>query len=117
MITNCISLGRKVKAFRKRRGFSQLKLSEMIDRSPTYISYIERGSKCMSLNTLILLANALNVSADELLSDSLENTIKVSAHDFADLLLDCSKYEIKILLDIGMASKKSLRENKGYFER
>jgi hypothetical protein len=39
----------------------------------------------MSLDTFILLVNALNTTADELLIDSLENTIKVPP-SFAALL-------------------------------
>ena len=114
MALNYISIGQKIKSIRTRKGFSQLNLSEMIDRSPTYISYIESGIKSMSLDTFVLLANALNVTADELLMDNLENTIKVSNHKFAALLTDCSDYEIRVLLDIIIAAKKSLRENVCY---
>ena len=111
---NCISIGNKIKAFRKKKGLSQLKLSELIDRSPTFISYIESGIKSMSLDTFVLLANALNVTADELLDDNLENTIRVSNHAFTALLADCSDYERRVLLDITITAKKSLRENVCY---
>jgi transcriptional regulator with XRE-family HTH domain len=117
MALNYISIGRKIKSIRKKKGFSQLKLSELVDRSPTYISYIESGIKSMSLDTLVLLSNALNVTADELLMDSLENTIKVSNHEFAALIADCSDYERRVLLDITTTAKKSLRENIGYMRR
>ena len=117
MALNHISIGRKIKSIRKKKGFSQLKLSELIDRSPTYISYIESGIKSMSLDTLVLLSNALNVTADELLMDNLENTIKVSNHEFAALLTDCSDYERRVLLDITTTAKKSLRENICYIRR
>lgn len=114
MALNYISIGQKIKATRKRRGFSQLKLSELIGRSPTYISYIESGRKSMSLDTFILLVNALNTTADELLIDSLENTIKVTNHQLVTLISDCSDYERRILLDISTSTKKSLRENRHY---
>ena len=114
MALNYILIGQKIKAIRKRKGLSQMKLSELIDRSPTYISYIESGIKSMSLDTFVLLANALNVTADELLMDSLENTIKVSNHEFAALLINCSDYERRVLLDITATAKKSLRENLCY---
>ena len=111
MALNYISIGNKIKVIRKKKGLSQSKLSEMIDRSPTYISYIESGIKSMSLDTFVLLANALNVTADELLVDSLENTIKVSNHEFTTLLADCNEYERRVLLDITATTKKALREN------
>ena len=111
MALNYISIGQKIKAIRKREGLSQLTLSELIDRSPTYVSYIERGIKSMSLDTFILLANALNTTADELLINNLKNTIKVSNHEFAALLSDCSDNERRFLLDVTIATKKALREN------
>ncbi|PKM62728.1 MAG: XRE family transcriptional regulator [Firmicutes bacterium HGW-Firmicutes-21] len=114
MALNYISIGEKIKAIRKRKGFSQLALSELIDRSPTYISYIEGGIKSMSLDTFILLVNALNTTADELLMDNLKNTIKVSNHEFAELLSDCSDYEKRIMFDVVTATKKSIRENRYY---
>ena len=42
-------VGKRIGQLRKRRGLSQLMLSEMIDRSPTHLSYIETGAKSMSL--------------------------------------------------------------------
>lgn len=116
MALNYISIGQKIKAIRKRKGLSQLTLSELIDRSPTYISYIEGGIKSMSLDTFILLVNALNITADELLMDNLENTIKVSNHEFAALLSDCNDYEKRILFDVITAAKKSIRENRRYIQ-
>ncbi len=44
----------------------------------------------MSLDMFVFVANALNVSADELLQDLLGNTISVSNHEFAELVSDCS---------------------------
>ena len=78
MATNNISIGQKIKSIRRRKGYTQAKLAESIGRSSTYVSYIESGFKSMSLETFVLIANALNATADEILEDSLENTVKVS---------------------------------------
>ena len=43
-------VGKRIGQLRKRRGLSQLMLSEMIDRSPTHLSYIETGAKSISTN-------------------------------------------------------------------
>ena len=100
-------VGKRIGQLRKRRGLSQLMLSEMIDRSPTHLSYIETGAKSMSLETFV--ANALNASADELLIDLLNNTNVASAHAFSSLLSDCSEYEKQVLLDTLLATKGALR--------
>ena len=115
MTINHISLGQRIRLMRKKKGLTQLHISELVGLSPTYISYIESGNKSMSLATFIEIANALNVTADELLIDSLENTVKVSNHELAALLSDCSEYEKKILLDVASVTKKSLRENRSQF--
>ncbi len=115
MAINYAAIGQKIKVFRKKRGLSQALLSEKIDISPSYLSYIETGYKGMSLETLVALANTLNVSADELLVDNLEKTILVSNHEFASLLSDCTEYERRVLLEIVRASKLALRENRSFF--
>ncbi len=53
-----------------------------------------------------------NESADELLKDNIENTIKVANHEFASLIADCSEYEKRILLSILNTAKAAMRENR-----
>lgn len=62
-----IAIGGRIKAVRKNRGFSQEKLAEIVSVSPHYIYEIERGMKAMSLETLINIINALEISADYLI--------------------------------------------------
>ena len=112
MALNLVQIGKRVGEIRRHRGLSQQKLSENINRSPTYVSYIEGGLKCMSLDTFVSIANALQVSADELLMDSIENTVKVSNHEFAVIISDCSEYEKRILVEVALAVKKTIRENR-----
>ena len=111
MRLNVIALGKRIRILRKKRGYSQSELSEIIDKSPTYMSYIENGVKYMSLDTFVDVTNALNASADELLKDSLDNTVVVLNQEFAKVIVDCSIREQRILLDLLIALKQSLRDN------
>lgn len=115
MALNIIALGNRISLIRKKRGISQNALSEMINKSPTYLSYIESGSKAMSLDTFVDLANALNATADDLLQDSLDNTVLVIHSSFSEVLADCSTYEQRVLLDLITAAKKTLRTNRSSF--
>jgi len=117
MILNYKLLGKRIKETRKRKGLTQEMLAEKIDISPSFMSYIENGSKHQSLYTFVLIANELNVSADELLRDSLENTVKVSNHQFSALLTDCSDYELRVLFDILKVTKTALREHQYLSQR
>lgn len=60
-------IGSRIKAERRRRRLSQEKLAELINVSPHYIYEIERGLKAMSLETLVNLSAALDISTDYLL--------------------------------------------------
>lgn len=64
---NKAEIGTRIKICRKIKKFTQETLAEKIDVSPHYIYEIERGSKTMSLETLILISESLNVSVDYLL--------------------------------------------------
>jgi transcriptional regulator with XRE-family HTH domain len=48
---------------------TQEDLAAVLDMSPTHISVIERGVKAPKLETLVNIANALQVSTDMLLQD------------------------------------------------
>jgi len=110
-------LGKRIKETRKRKGLTQEVLAEKVDISPSFMSYIENGAKHQSLYTFVLIANELNVSADELLRDSLENTVKVSNHQFSALLTDCSDYELRVLFDVLRSTKTALREHQYLSQR
>ena len=45
MSLNYIAIGQRIKLLRSKQRMSQSVLSEMIDKTPTYISYIENGVK------------------------------------------------------------------------
>ncbi|MCR5763565.1 MAG: helix-turn-helix domain-containing protein [Treponema sp.] len=59
--------GRNIKRIREERKMTQDALSEKIGLNEKYLSTIETGAKWGSFDTLILLANALNVEPYELL--------------------------------------------------
>ena len=65
------SIGYRIKIAREQKHLTQEQLSEIIDISPMHMSVIERGVKGNSLATLVKIANALEVSTDELLQDVL----------------------------------------------
>lgn len=117
MAIDNIAIGQRIHYFRKKKGLSQMALAEKIEISPTYMSYLETGMRSMGVETLIRIANALNVSADELLIDCLANSIKASNHEFATLISDCSEYEIHVLFDVASTTKQALREHAFYIRR
>ena len=111
MTTNYKLIGKKIKEARKRKKITQEKLAEIVDKSTSYISYIETGKKQLSLETLIDIANTLSVSADDLLSYNIEVRHEVK-NEFSALLEKCNTYEKKVITDMAKALKQSLRDNR-----
>ena len=70
---NLIEIGGRIKSERKRMGISQEKLAETVNVTSHYIYEIERGMKAMSLETLINVSEALELSSDYILFGSEKN--------------------------------------------
>ena len=64
-------LGKRIKHFREQKGISQDELGNLVWVNNVHISNIETGKKAPSIDLLIELANALEISTDDLLVDSL----------------------------------------------
>ena len=71
------AIGKRIKSAREKKGLTQEQLAEQVNLSPMHISVIERGNKLPRLETLINIANVLDVSADILLQDVVNNQIKL----------------------------------------
>ena len=117
MAFNYVSSGKRIFYARTKRGLTQAKLAEATGLSTVFISNLETGDKCASLESFVSIANALNYSADELLIDNLTNTVKASNHAFAGLLSDCSEFEKRLLYDILCSAKQSVRENRCFLSK
>ena len=59
-------LGAKLAYIRKSKKLSQMKLAEIVDMNFNYIGQIERGEANVTIKTIKLLANALDVSVSSL---------------------------------------------------
>ena len=106
---NYSGIGKRVKDFRKNLNITQAKLGEISDVEPSNISHIERGVAKVSLPTLIKIANALNVSLDELVYDSIIKCNHISIKEISELLSDCNESEIKNIAEMIKSTKEILR--------
>ncbi len=58
--------GAKLAYVRKANSLSQMKLAEIVDMNFNYIGQIERGEANVTIKTMKLLANALQIEVKEL---------------------------------------------------
>ena len=83
--------GQKIKEFRKKNGYTQEKLAEMIDVDYQTISRIETGYYFTSFENLTKLAKALNVTVEYLVTGENANKKSVSSKkNIEDELLSLS---------------------------
>ena len=97
MILNYECIGKRIKYYRTEQKISQEELSQIIRISVRHISNIETGAKAPSLEMLINIANALEVSADDLLTDNLKHSSSPVDTEIHDILLDCNHDEKEML--------------------
>ena len=67
--------GKRVRQQRKLAQMTQEQLAEKAGISFAFVGHIERGTRKASLDTVVKLANALKVSPNILLQDSLDNDL------------------------------------------
>lgn len=111
MALNYTIIGKNIKRTRKEKKLTQEKLAEIINKCPSYISYIETGKRKLSLESLVDIANALYVSSDELLSFNIAYRNQ-RACEFSCILEKCSIYEQKIINDLVLVLKQSLEDSR-----
>ena len=98
-------IGRCIRKKRREKNLKQDKLAELAHISYSYIGMIERGEKIPSLETFVLLANALDVSADELLPGVLNKGYEIRASEYVKRIETLNKDKQRVvyaLIDVLM---------------
>lgn len=66
-----VALGRRIRAERTARKWTQTTLANAVNLSVSFLGHVERGTRKASMETVVAIANVLQVPVDALLSDSL----------------------------------------------
>lgn len=89
-----IEIGKRIYEKRKQIGMTQERLSEIAETTPQAISNYERGERELKAKTIVKIADALNVTADYLL------TGRVNALSSGHKLEDLTEKDALIINDI-----------------
>ncbi len=108
---NFDGLGKRIKEERLKSGFTQEALAETVGLSAVYIGQIERGQRKLSLESLVSVANALNVSVEALLRDSTKGNINSSINELIELLKGHTYEEISLVTDIVKTTLSRIKDN------
>ncbi len=101
-------IGRNIRKYRKQQGLTQERLAEVSNLSTNYLGAIERGEKTLTLKTLIGIVDALDITADLLLCDSIKNGYQIKSSMITEKLEKLSPSErnkILKMIDIMLEEK------------
>ncbi|SCM82564.1 putative transcriptional regulator [uncultured Sporomusa sp.] len=94
-------IGKNIRAARKNKKLTIEILSELVGISESFLGTIERGESSLSIETLISICNALNISSDSIIMNRTEPLPAVA--DKKDTLLtmlnNASDAELDFLID------------------
>lgn len=90
-----VDFGKRVRQKRIESNLTQEELAEKTDLSVGYIGMIERGKRVPSLDTFVMLADELNVTADELLSNSIKKAYQSRLRKYEEKLELLNRKEMK----------------------
>ena len=107
-----VSMGKRIRKYRKEKNITQSELAEAVQRSITTISHIEVGSGKPELNTVVRIANVLGVSMDMLLCDSLKNSAPAYQLDLIESAANCSAEELRFLASVIPALLEAFRKTR-----
>ena len=82
----------------------------MSNQEPSNISHIERLDTKLSLPTIVIIANALGITVDDLLCDSLKESRLSFEKVAGDILSDCTHRDLKIITETMLSIKENLRK-------
>ena len=117
MVLNYVLIGRRVKEIREQKLMTQVELAERCRTTAQYLSQIEHGKKQPSLQTLVGIAETLEISMDELLGGNQVGNWKLYQNEIGQLLEDCSPYEKRVLYELIIDTKRVLRNNRILLEK
>lgn len=93
-------MGKRIKEERLKNNLTQEQLAEAINVTGVYISHIESGSTKPSLETLIKISNALKITPDFLLYDSLYKSKEYIKDEIASLLNNCNEENLQLVVKL-----------------
>lgn len=107
-------IGRRIRELRLEKRMTQADLAEKINMSVTYMSHIETAKRKASLESLLRISNALEITMDRLLNGNQTNDPAEYLMDLAVLLEDCTGQEKRMIYEIAFSAKKCFRDNQWF---
>lgn len=93
-------MGKRIRKKRRAKSMTQEALAEKVGVTSAYIGMIERGERAPSLEFFVMLTNALDVTADELLNGLVKECRNVRLASYASKLSTMKNADVEKLFRI-----------------
>ncbi len=116
MQVDYLLLGKRLAELRKKRGLTQERLAQSIDVTSIYISHIETCRSIPSLETVVKLCDALEVTPNELLLGIGVCSSNYLSDDILQKLEQCTPAERRLIsgfLDLLQAERENASKKRG----
>ena len=107
-----INIGRRIREARRACGMTQVQLAEAAGISATHLGDIETGRSSFTVDVLLKIVRALNVSADSLLLTAVPDATAVHSRELEKLFADCTEDEIAAILKFSGELKQTIKDAK-----
>jgi transcriptional regulator with XRE-family HTH domain len=107
-----ISIGKRIKFERIKTKLTQAELAEKSNITTAFVGQIERGETKLSLETLVNIANVLEVSVDYILRDNVKTNSSSAIKELLLLVENRTAKDIVILVDLAKALYDNFDKNK-----
>lgn len=104
-------IGERIREARKKKGWSQEKLSEEIDIATAFLSRVERGHSQINLKRLAQIANALEVPMETLITGVDTSSDKYLDKELYKILIKCTPDKQKLIYNIAKIVSESNSTN------
>jgi len=98
-MTDRSALGTAIRTARLKKGLTQEQLAECVEITPTHEKHIESAHRLPSVEVLFSIAQALDLSLDNIIFPEQEKT-SGRVREIQILLNQCNERELMILLDV-----------------
>lgn len=86
-----IELGKRIRAARSRLNLTQEQLAEQAELSAAFVGHIERGTRVLSVETLVRLCRVLQITPNALLSFSVFEDLSAGQAELMEQLIACAR--------------------------
>ena len=102
-------LGVAIRVARLKKGLTQEQLAELVEITPTHEKHIESAHRLPSVEVLFSIAQALDLSLDNIIFPEQEKT-NGSVNEIQVMLNQCNERELAVLLDVARSLKQNRAE-------